>query len=114
MAKCWEQRGCDEEMQGECPHAVEYFDNCPTKCAFAACDRPTYELTIDPALIFSPDVDRSPDDQGRLHLLRVLPAQRAAHAGGVTGGRGRLDVVSRGRNSGAAAIVLPETVFQEA
>jgi hypothetical protein len=59
MAKCWEQRGCDDEMQGECPHAVEYFDNCPTKCAFAACDRPSYELTIDPALIFSPDVDRS-------------------------------------------------------
>jgi hypothetical protein len=59
MAKCWEQRGCDEEMQGECPHAVEYFDNCPTKCAFATCDRPTYELTIDPALIFSPEVDRS-------------------------------------------------------
>ena len=59
MPKCWEQRGCDDEMQQECPHAVEFFDNCPTKCAFAGCDRPTYELTIDPALIFSPDVDRS-------------------------------------------------------
>lgn len=59
MAKCWEQRGCDEEMQGECPHAVEYFDNCPTKCAFAACDRSTYELTVDPALIFSLEVDRT-------------------------------------------------------
>ena len=54
MAKCWEQRGCDEEMQGECPHAVEFIDNCPTKCAFATCDRPTYELTIDPELIFGP------------------------------------------------------------
>jgi hypothetical protein len=59
MSKCWEQRGCDEEMQAECPHVVEFFDNCPTKCAFATCDRPTYELTTDPSLIFSTDVDRS-------------------------------------------------------
>ena len=59
MAKCWEQRGCDDEMQSECPHAIEYMDNCPTKCAFAACDRKSYELTIDPELIFDPDVDRS-------------------------------------------------------
>jgi hypothetical protein len=58
MAKCWEQRGCDEEMQAECPHHAVYQDRCPTKCAFAACDRPTYELTIDPELIFSVDVDR--------------------------------------------------------
>jgi hypothetical protein len=58
MAKCWEQRGCDEEMQGECPHSVDFHDNCPTKCAFAACDRATYELTTDPGLIFDPNVDR--------------------------------------------------------
>jgi len=59
MAKCWETRGCDEEMQKDCPHSADFKDNCPTKCAFAACDRPTYELTTDPELIFSPDVDRS-------------------------------------------------------
>jgi len=59
MAKCWEQRGCDEEMQQECPHAIEFEDNCPTKCAFATCDRSTYELTIDPALVFDATVDRS-------------------------------------------------------
>jgi hypothetical protein len=59
MAKCWEQRGCDEEMQSECPHPVEFMDNCPTKCAFAGCDRPTYKLTTDPELIFSPAVDRT-------------------------------------------------------
>ncbi|HSK47377.1 MAG TPA: hypothetical protein VLA05_05145 [Coriobacteriia bacterium] len=59
MAKCWETRGCDEEMQAECPHSVEFMDNCPTKCAFAGCDRPTYALTTDPELIFSVDVDRS-------------------------------------------------------
>lgn len=58
MAKCWEQRGCDEEMQSECPHSTTLGDRCPTKCAFAACDRPTYELTTDPELIFSVEVDR--------------------------------------------------------
>lgn len=58
MARCWEQRGCDEEMQGECAHSVDFKDNCPTKCAFASCDRATYELTTDPALIFDPTVDR--------------------------------------------------------
>ncbi len=59
MAKCWEQRGCDDEMQAECPHAVEFLDNCPTKCAFAKCCRPTWEMTIDPELVLSVEVDRS-------------------------------------------------------
>lgn len=59
MAKCWELRGCDEEMQGECPHSTVFHDNCPAKCAFAGCDRPTYEITSDPELIFSTEVDRS-------------------------------------------------------
>ncbi len=58
MAKCWEQRGCDDEMQADCPHSAQLKDNCPTKCAFSGCDRPTYELTIDPELIFSAEVDR--------------------------------------------------------
>ena len=66
MAKCWEQRGCDEEMQADCPHPIEFGDNCPTKCAFAsACPRPTHEVTTDPALIFDPTVDREAADQGR-------------------------------------------------
>jgi hypothetical protein len=59
MPKCWEMRGCDEEMQAEFPHPNELKDQCPTKCAFAQCDRPQHELTTDPALIFDPDVDRS-------------------------------------------------------
>jgi len=59
MARCWEQRGCDEQMQSECPHAVDIKDNCPTKCAFANCDRASFELTTDPELIFSPSIDRS-------------------------------------------------------
>jgi hypothetical protein len=58
MAKCWETRGCDEEMQSECLHHTEIHDRCPSKCAFAACDRKTYELTTDPDLIFDPYVDR--------------------------------------------------------
>lgn len=58
MAKCWETRGCDEEMQAECPHSSAFMDRCPTKCAFAACDRPTFEISTDPALVFSADVDR--------------------------------------------------------
>jgi len=59
MAKCWETRGCDEEMQADCPHHAQFHDNCPTKCAFATCSRSTYQLTTDPELIFSTEVDRS-------------------------------------------------------
>lgn len=58
MAKCWELRGCDAEMQAECPHPTVIGDRCPNACAFAACDRPTYELTTDPELVFSAEVDR--------------------------------------------------------
>lgn len=59
MPRCWEQRGCDEEMQADCPHPSQMKDNCPTKCAFAQCDRPQHELTTDPELVFSATVDRS-------------------------------------------------------
>ncbi|MCL5886845.1 MAG: hypothetical protein M1617_00855 [Actinobacteria bacterium] len=59
MSKCWEHRGCDEEMQGVCPHPNELKDNCPTKCAFATCDHPQHAITTDPELVFDPDVDRS-------------------------------------------------------
>lgn len=58
MAKCWEERGCDDEMQAECPHSVEFMDRCPSKCAFAACGRSSHKLTTDPELIFSVEVDR--------------------------------------------------------
>ncbi|MBI5231462.1 MAG: hypothetical protein HY876_04770 [Coriobacteriales bacterium] len=59
MAKCWEMRGCDEEMQAECPHSAVIGDRCPTKCAFETCSRETYELTNEPAEIWDPTVDRS-------------------------------------------------------
>ena len=58
MARCWEQRGCDEEMQAACAHATVMLDECPTKCAFAHCERPQHELTSDPDLIFGSLVDR--------------------------------------------------------
>ena len=58
MAKCWEMRGCDDEMMSNCPHPNELQDRCPTKCAFANCQRPTHEITSDPELIFDPGVDR--------------------------------------------------------
>ncbi|HEX9092491.1 MAG TPA: hypothetical protein VF902_00780 [Coriobacteriia bacterium] len=59
MSRCWEMRGCDEEMQADCPHTDATGDNCPTKCAFAQCDRPDHALTTDPELVFDPSVDRS-------------------------------------------------------
>jgi hypothetical protein len=59
MARCWEERGCDDELQTECPHPNELMDRCPNKCAFAVCDRPTYVVTIDAALLFDPTVDRA-------------------------------------------------------
>jgi hypothetical protein len=58
MAKCWESRGCDEEMQQECLHHTTFKDRCPSKCAFAGCARDSYELTVDPELVFSVEVDR--------------------------------------------------------
>lgn len=59
MPRCWAQRGCDEEMQSTCAHVQDFHDNCPTKCAFAHCERPQNEVTSDPALIFTPDIDRT-------------------------------------------------------
>jgi hypothetical protein len=58
MAKCWERRGCDDEMMSRCPHDNP-GEKCPARCAFAQCDRPTHEATSDPALIFEPAIDRS-------------------------------------------------------
>ncbi len=58
MPACWEMRDCDEEMQADCPHAGPGGDRCPSRCAYAGCDRPTHVLTSDPALVFSVEVDR--------------------------------------------------------
>lgn len=55
---CWSHRGCDDEMRGRCPHAIDPEEKCPSGCLYAMCDKPTHQMTSDPALIFSPDVDR--------------------------------------------------------
>jgi hypothetical protein len=57
MAKCWEMRGCDDEMMSTCPH-YNPDEKCPARCAFAQCDRPTHRASSDPALIFDPTLDR--------------------------------------------------------
>jgi hypothetical protein len=57
MAKCWETRGCDDEMMSTCPHNSP-GEKCPARCAFAACERPTHKLSSDPAVIFDPTTDR--------------------------------------------------------
>jgi hypothetical protein len=59
MAKCWEERGCDEEMQSDCMHHTTYKDRCPAKCVFAnSCPRPTHVVTTDPDLLFDATLDR--------------------------------------------------------
>lgn len=58
MAKCWETRGCDDEMQSRCPHNVPGAP-CPADCLNTMCDRPTHH-TVDPLdALMNPDVDRS-------------------------------------------------------
>jgi len=59
MAKCWESRGCDDEMASTCPHNNP-DEKCPARCAFAQCDRPGHRSSSDPALIFDPSIDRGP------------------------------------------------------
>ena len=58
MAKCWETRGCDDEMMSTCPH-YNPEEKCPARCAFAQCDRPTQKTSSDPALVFDPWIDRT-------------------------------------------------------
>ena len=41
MEKCWRRRGCDDEMQGRCPHNIP-GEPCPADCHFAACQRKTH------------------------------------------------------------------------
>lgn len=57
MSHCWEQRGCDAEMQSRCPHNTP-DEPCPAECHFAACERPTHVITTDFELLFRPDLDR--------------------------------------------------------
>jgi hypothetical protein len=59
MAKCWEERGCDDAMQSGCVHAEKATEKCPSRCNFAQCYREVHVVTSDPALIFAPDIDRA-------------------------------------------------------
>jgi hypothetical protein len=59
MAKCWELRGCDAEMEAECLHSNSPDERCPSRCNFARCERSTSGVTSDPALIFDATVDRT-------------------------------------------------------
>lgn len=63
---CWEQRGCDEEMQSRCPHNTP-GEPCPADCHFAMCDRPTHKVTSNLDLLFRCDIDfgQSVKDQCR-------------------------------------------------
>ncbi len=53
MPKCWEMRGCDEEMQSYCPHNIP-GEPCPADCQFAACLRPTHAVATDPVVLLNP------------------------------------------------------------
>ena len=57
MAHCWEERGCDEEMQSRCPHNRPE-EPCPTECYYAKCDRPTNKVCEDFGLLLRVDLDR--------------------------------------------------------
>ena len=56
---CWSERGCDDEMRGRCPHAIDPNEQCPLGCHYAMCERPTHQVTGDPMLVFNPERDYS-------------------------------------------------------
>ena len=54
MERCWERRGCDDEMQGRCPHNIP-GEPCPADCHYAACQRKTHVVAEDFGLLLNPD-----------------------------------------------------------
>ena len=56
MVKCWARRGCDDEMQGRCPHNTP-GEACPADCHYAACVRPTHKVAEDFGLLLNPERD---------------------------------------------------------
>lgn len=56
MVKCWERRGCDEEMMSRCPHNIP-GEPCPADCHFAACHRAIHEVCQDFAILLNPQRD---------------------------------------------------------
>lgn len=58
MTGCWSKRGCSDEMQSRCPHAIDPTEKCPVECYYAKCGNATHVPTADPALIFDTTIDR--------------------------------------------------------
>ena len=56
MEGCWSRRGCDDEMQGRCPHNVP-GEPCPADCHYAACHRPTHVVCEDFGVLLNPNRD---------------------------------------------------------
>ena len=57
--RCYEMRGCDEELWSRCPHAVASVDGmCPLQCNFTNCRRPERRMLTGLDLL-SPSIDRS-------------------------------------------------------
>ena len=56
MAICWELRGCDDEMQGRCPHSIP-GEPCPADCHYAACHNPMHKVATDVNVILNPDLN---------------------------------------------------------
>ncbi len=56
MERCWERRGCDEEMQSRCPHNTP-GEACPADCHFAACHRKTHVVCDDFDVLLNPERD---------------------------------------------------------
>ena len=62
MERCWERRGCDEEMWSRCPHngdAKGIYSPCPADCYYANCTRATHEVASDIGILLDPTVDRT-------------------------------------------------------
>lgn len=58
MAKCWETRGCDEEMMSRCPHNIGRVP-CPADCLSTHCARPQHRLLGALDALDHPEVDRA-------------------------------------------------------
>ena len=76
MEGCWSRRGCDDEMQGRCPHNVP-GEPCPADCHYAACHRPTHVVCEDFGVLLNPnrDYDAAVKQVCRFceHFLRFAP-----------------------------------------
>ena len=57
--KCWETRGCDDEMMDRCPHANNPgYTPCPTDCRFSECGHPWRKVATDIGLLLDATVNR--------------------------------------------------------